>query len=1370
MIPRHSIRLLILLTSLVMSPAGAADDPAFPALEQELAGDIRPLLQKYCLACHNASDQEGDLNLEQFDSLAAVRHHPTAWEKTLDQVALGEMPPDDEPQPTAEEKNRLMKWAREFLAAEGRANAGDPGRVVMRRLNNTEFTLTLRDLTGVPLDPAREFPVDGAAGEGFVNVGEALAMSPALFDKYLAAAKDVASHAVLLPDGFRFSRSDRRGDWADEVITAIRSLYARHADAAGGTAINLQGIQFDTNTGGRLSVEKYLAAAAAERDALLAGRTSAETAARSHQLNPKYFSTLWQALTHPSPSPLVAAVTHQWHTSPPDEVAAAINRWQSALTRFQTVGHVKPWMVPVNPLQTRQEVRVKIPAEPASDTVSLHLATTDAGDGPWGDVTHWENPRLVIPGRPDVPLHQVRSLVATLAALRDQAFTSTAACLAAAAEARAQNTPPDLNTLAATHGVAPAILAAWFECLGIGSDPTRSLHHFTTQLNPAAPQDFVKGWGSPDTPSLVANASDEDVRIPGLLKGRGVAVHPSPALDVAVGWQSPLHGRVAVSATVTHAHPECGNGVTWSLELRRGITRQRLASGLAHGHTPVTVGPLENITVHQGDLLSLVIGPREGNHACDLTDLEFSLQETGGEGRTWNLTEDVSADVLAGNPHPDGRGTPDVWHFYSEPASGTGSAAPVLPADSLLARWQAATSQEEQQALAADLQQLLTGQTSPGPDSPDAALHRLLASLQGPLLATAAKATADPATADQATEPAGPWGLDPSQFDDAGHLRTAGPSTVEVRLPADFVAGCEFAATAVLANAEGSIQVTATLAPPVHAPGLLPDQPVLVADQSPAHQRLTSAFDEFRALFPAALCYPKIIPVDEVITLTVYHREDDNLARLMLDPEEKAELDRLWQELHYIGQDALTMVDAYAQLLEYASQDSDPSLFFHLKEPIDQRAATQARILADSEPRHLEQLLDFADAAYRRPTTEVERRDLLALYQQLRAQDMAHDEAFRLTLARILVAPAFLYRVEQPAAGDLAQPVSDWELASRLSYFLWSSTPDEALTRHARAGTLSQPAVLRAEARRLLHDPRVRALATEFACQWLHLRDFDQLDEKSERHFPEFLGLRADMYEETIRFFTDLFASDGPVTDIINADHTFLNEALASHYGIPGVQGPEWRRVEGLKNHGRGGVLGMATALAKHSGASRTSPILRGNWLVEVLLGDKLPKPPKGVPPLPESEDEGGLTVRQITERHSADPKCFGCHARIDAYGFALEGFDAIGRLRDFDLGGRAVETRATLPNGTVLEGADGLRHHLMTTRHPEFLRSFCRKLLGYALGRGLQLSDQPLVDTMIQALTEENYRFTAAVDRILESPQFLRQRGLEATREEEIR
>src|SRR5439155_4117911 len=192
---------------------------------------------------------------------------------------------------------------------------------------------------------------------------------------------------------------------------------------------------------------------------------------------------------------------------------------------------------------------------------------------------------------------------------------------------------------------------------------------------------------------------------------------------------------------------------------------------------------------------------------------------------------------------------------------------------------------------------------------------------------------------------------------------------------------------------------------------------------------------------------------------------------------------------------------------------------------------------------------------------------------------------------------------------------------------------------------------------------------------------------------------------------------DTPVLTIFDADHTFVNEALAKHYGIPGVTGPEWRRVDGVHKYGRGGILGLAATLAKQSGASRTSPILRGNWIAEVLLGEKLPRPPKDVPRLPEDETATeGLTVRQLVEKHSSDPKCAICHQRMDPYGYALEGFDAIGRRRDKDLGGRPIDTRATTMDGVQFDGIDGLRNYLLTERRDAFLRQFCRKLFGYAL------------------------------------------------------
>jgi hypothetical protein len=357
----------------------------------------------------------------------------------------------------------------------------------------------------------------------------------------------------------------------------------------------------------------------------------------------------------------------------------------------------------------------------------------------------------------------------------------------------------------------------------------------------------------------------------------------------------------------------------------------------------------------------------------------------------------------------------------------------------------------------------------------------------------------------------------------------------------------------------------------------------------------------------------------------------------------------------------------------------------------------------------------------------------------------------RLLLARVLVAPSFLYRGEKAAPGKESQPVNDRELATRLSYFLWSSTPDAELTALAATNKLHEPSILKAQTLRLLRDPKVQHLALEFGCQWLHVRDLATLDEKSERHFPSFIALRGAMQEECERFFTDFFQQDRSILSLLDADHTFLNGPLAQHYGLP-AKSDDWQRVDGLRAQGRGGLLAFAATLAKQSGASRTSPILRGNWVCEVLLGERLPRPPKGVPVLPE-EPPAGLTERQLIEKHSSDPTCARCHERIDPFGFTLEAFDSIGRRRE-------ANTKAVLPNGTSLEGLDGLRHYLVTQRRDDFVKQFCRKLLGYALGRSIQLTDRPLLASMAADLQATNFAVTRAVDMIVQSRQFREVRG----------
>ena len=1344
---------------------------------------VKSDFKEFCLTCHSAEKHKGDVDLEQFRTLDDIRKQPKVWQAVVEQMELGEMPPKDKPQPTAVRREAMLDWTRATLDQLALEKAGDPGPVLLRRLSNAEYTYTIRDLTGVPsLDPAQEFPVDGAAGEGFVNTGQSLVISPSLLTKYLDAAKGVAAHAVLLPDRIAFSPHTTRRDQTEDLMGRIRTLYRKYSDASGADRVNLQGIIFDTNEGGRVPVARYLTATIEDRAALAMGSAEIERVAKARGLSPVYLGKLYSALRDERASFLLDPIRERWRKATVAEVPALvadITAWQAAVWKFSPVGHIgklggpKAWMEPVTPVLARQELRMKVPAEPTTGDWTVYLAAGNAGDGATGDVVRWVQPRLSIAGKPEIPLAGLRSLVGGLEARRDRFAAGIGKYLTAAAES-ASATSGDLDAIASKHGIRRDELVLWLDYLGLGpAGPLKVTGHMATAQRSLAGHAFVNGWGNPDLPSIVANSSDQSVRIPGDLRARSVAMHPSPTLQVAAGWLSPMDGAVTIQGVVQHAHPECGNGVTWSVELRRGSTRRRLAQGFSQGPKEVPFGPLPSMQVQVGDLVSVLIGPRDGNHSCDLTRVDITLTPADAAQR-WNLAADVSPDITAANPHADRQGHAGVWHFYTEAVTGAGDYAAVVPAGSLLARWMETGDAAARVPLVAELRRLVSTDGVSTAQGPDANLRRQLLSLSGPLLGGARLAVSGEASVNGAGQG---WGLDPGVFGKAPasvgaaevgpmDLCVQVPSVLEIRLPRELVAGREFVVTGELehrSGAAGSVQFTISTNRPSMSGGIA-GLPVVVADTGPAKARIEAGFDDFRALFPAALCYTKIVPVDEVVTLTLHHREDDALRRLMLSDREAEELDQLWAELRFVSQDALTLVDAFEQLWQYATQDADPKVFEPLREPIKERAARFREEQAKAEPLHLQAAIEFARRVYRRPLTEEERQGLRGLYQQLRTEGLAHDESIRFVIARALVAPAFLYRAESPGPGKDASPVNEWEMASRLSYFLWSSLPDGALRQSAAAGRLQGGDAIAREARRMLKDEKVRRLAIEFGCAWLHIHGFDTLDEKSERHFPTFVGLRGAMYEESIQFFTDFFQNDRSVIDLLDSDRTFLNEALAKHYGIPGVQGPEWRMVSGIRQHGRGGILGQAAVLAKQSGASRTSPILRGNWLCEVLLGEKLPKPPKEVPRLPEDEaGTDGLTVRQLVEKHSSDTRCSGCHRRMDPYGFALEAYDAIGRRRERDLGDRPVMTRVTAPDHTEFEDMAGLRAYLVGKRRDAFVRQFCRKLLGYALGRSVQLSDGPLLNGMHASLKANEYRVSAAIETLVRSPQFLNIRGRDA-------
>ena len=1345
-----------------------------PASEVKAGYPAQPIVQKYCISCHSTKAKKGSLDLERFAGLDDIRKDIKVWQGIIEQVEAGEMPPKDKPQPSAEEKKQLVAWIRDFLDTEAKARSGDPGRVPLRRLSNAEYNYTIRDLTGVDLQPTREFPADGAAGEGFTNAAEALTdVSPALFTKYLNAAKDIADRVVLLPDGFRFSTSKTRRDWTDEGTAALRAFYAGFVQADG-----------------KLQAQPYLLATVRYRAELTAGKF-AEVAAKE-KLNEKYLGVLWQTLMGKTPSQPLDAIRAKWRAATEKDIpalTAEVTAWQTALWRTVRVGsYVQArWgegagagapiesltrQVPVDPtVSDSVPLRVSMKPAPGQSEVVVYLSAQESGTG--GSVI-WQRPRLEGAGKPALLLSDYDKYGAAYEVDYPSVFVNTAEYLAAAVElANDKKLTPE--EAAKKHGIDAAFLKRWSETLAI--EPFVKDAEAIGRLVPAVPltlldektakndeRSAINGWHKrgTDLPVLVTNSSDKPMEIPGRIPARGVGVHPMPKEFVAVTWTAPVATSASVRAKIVHAHPACGNGVAWWLEHRRGNRASVFGEGAVDLGGTAEPNP-KTIKVEKGDVIILAVDAKNEDHVCDMTAIEFVVTGTEKPTSVWNLATDIAGAVQDGNPHADTHGNRDVWGFVYGPSRPLGkSISNVIPPASLLGKWRDLASDPKRQVdarkLAEQVQALLSGRRPTQDKSPDRVLFDNLVSVDSSLFAGVDVAKLGKRNGTK-------FGLPKAKFTEA-NLEAPANAVIEVRLPAALFAGREFVVDAKLGAGTGDrlVQPRAAITAPTSETRW--DGRLLGSSHGVAYRQLVAGYAEFRKVFPLYVCFPEVVPTDEVVSLKMFHREDEPLARLFLTAEQLRRLDRLWVEQRFISRQPVAEYDYLPQFMGFTTQDTPKEFqqFFIDRKPLFKKLADE--LVKDEEaaaPKQLDALFDFTARAYRRQLTENEKADLLALYKAVRAKGAEHPEAFRGVLARVLVSPAFLFRIESAPRGKEPGPVNDWELATRLSYFLWATAPDAELRALAAAGQLRDPKVIASQTRRMLQDNKTRALAIEFGTQWIHVRGFDELKEKNEKLFPSFNPeLRKAIYEESILFFQDLFQSDRAVTTVLDADYTYLNETLAKHYGIPGVSGPQWRKVDGVREYGRGGILGLASVQAKEAGASRTSPVLRGNWVVETLLGEKLPRPPANVPQLPEEEGADKLTVRQLVEKHASVAECAVCHVRIDGFGFALEKYDPIGRLREKDLGGLPVDTRAKLKDGTEFDGIDGLRTYLLTKKKDVVVRLFCRRLLGYALGRGVTLSDTALVDAMVAELNKNDGKISAAVMVIVRSPQFRMVRGSE--------
>ena len=550
-----------------------------------------------------------------------------------------------------------------------------------------------------------------------------------------------------------------------------------------------------------------------------------------------------------------------------------------------------------------------------------------------------------------------------------------------------------------------------------------------------------------------------------------------------------------------------------------------------------------------------------------------------------------------------------------------------------------------------------------------------------------------------------------------------------------------------------------------------------------------------------------------------FFRDDQPLMKKVLSDEQIQEINQLWEELHFITNSAENLLRGFVwferserHVLQDARFDflraEDPDLVtpamidrfekvyldkmnikriedtLKVEKPEDAKylmihgffedirtgLVQRQNLLKQAEPKALAQLQKLAEQAYRRPLTSSETQSQKALYKTLRNQGQDVETALRGTFAAILLSPEFCFHYNDEATGSGIRPLSNDALATRLSYFFWSSIPDQELLQLAQSGKLKDENVLRQQTRRMLQSPKMETFAREFLGQWLRYRDYLEKDPLNAESFKGYDDeLREAMFTEPTKLTTWLINKDQPVTALLSSDVTFVNRRLARHYGGQfenkwRAGKPEnddsWQRIEGIREQGRGGLPGMGIILTANSAGSRTSPVKRGFWTVHHLLGRHFPPPPADVPELPADEKTYPKTIRDMLAEHRADPSCNQCHQHFDSLGLALEGFDPTGKLRTRDLAGRNIDNLATLPNGFETKGLSGLLDYLETERRDDFVKTICKKFLGYALGRSVTLYDQPLLKEMEKNLVENDYRFSSLFETVVLSKQFRNQRG----------
>ena len=982
----------VLLAGISVVPCRAAS----PDLESQFAQTVRPFLTTYCVACHGGAAPAAQLDLRQYTTLAAVVREYPRWNLVLEKLTAGQMPPKGLKQPSPELRQAVIDWVQAVRMEEARKNAGDPGPVLARRLSNSEYNYTIRDLTGVDMRPAREFPVDPANTAGFDNSGESLAMSPALLNKYLQAARAVGDHMVLTPDGFAFApylmlvETDREKYAIQRIVDFYQRQPTDYAD--------------------------YFEAAWRFKHRTELGKPDAQLAsvAAEAKVSAKYLPMVWQVLEQPQ-----------------DEVG------------------------PVAKLQAMWRA---LPA-PGADATELRTRCVEMRD-------------FVVKIRSHTAMQFAAPRVAGLPA----------------------TSQPLMN---------------W------------KLRQFNSHRRESDPK-------------ALRNDTDPPMEAPQIPK------YPGLHQESAFRWAALMDKARAGDPDLVVPAAE----------------RARYEAAFAR-------------------------------FASVFPDV-FYVKE---RGRYFPDDSEDKGRLLSAGYH-------NVMGYWRD----------------------------------------------------DTPLMELI-------------------------------------LDDAGQRRL----------------------------------------------NRLWDEFDFISDYT-AHTWVQFYFNQSGEVQGKGAESGTFRPSDKAVSASpvIFELRDAYLAK--------------------------------------AAPSNNPvameAIRYHFQWVNDTLRSVE-RMREEAEPKHVESLVKFAAKAWRRPLSAEERGEVIGYYHSLREKEgLTHEEAIRDSIVRVLMSPQFCYRVDlvEASAGNRqgsTAPLSEYALASRLSYFLWSSMPDDDLLARAAAGDLRRPEVLAAQARRMLKDERARGLAVEFGGNWLDFRRFEELNTVDRDRFPSFTNeLREAMFEEPARFIENMIHNDLPVLDLLYADYTFVNPVLARHYGMPQPASGVWVRVDEAGKYGRGGVLPMAAFLTENAPGLRTSPVKRGYWVVRRVLGETIPPPPPTVPELPADEAQMNLPLREMLAKHRENTTCAACHARFDGLGLAFEGYGPIGERRNVDLAGHPVETQAVFPGGSKGDGFEGVRAYIREHREKDFVDNLSRKLLAYALGRSLMLSDEPLIETIKSMLAADDYRFTPLVEAIVASPQFRNKRS----------